>query len=195
MLVTCHTLTPIFNNHGLLIGGRPISCSTWCNSNVGTIDDLYRDTGLRTFQDIRNRYNLTANSFFFYLQLRSSLQAHGSPGLHPLPIHPLYKLLTTQIRKRGTVSALYRFFLEASYTELPLDRIWRYDCPNLDSDFDWSQVWANIREASRNPDRQQIHFNYVHRAYLTPRKLVFYEGLWHFFAYDVELSSSLTVLD
>ena len=45
------------------------------------------------------------------------------------------------------------------------------DCPNLDSDFDWSQVWTNIREASRNPDHQQIHFNYVHRTYLTPRKL------------------------
>ena len=41
----------------------------------------------------------------------------------------------------------------------------------MDSDFDWSQVWANIREALRNPDYEQIHFNCVHRTHLTPRKL------------------------
>ena len=67
-----HTLTPIFNNHGLLIGGRPISCPTLRNSNIRIFADLYSDTGLRNFQDFRDRYNLPANSFFFYLQLRSS---------------------------------------------------------------------------------------------------------------------------
>lgn len=59
-----YTLTPIFTNHGLLIGGRPISCSTWSNSNIRTFDEVYSDTGLSTFQDIRDRYNLPANSFF-----------------------------------------------------------------------------------------------------------------------------------
>ena len=83
-----------------------------------------------------------------------------------------YKLLATRIKKSGIVSVLHHFFLDASYYELPLDRIWRYDCPNLGSDFDWSQVWANIRQTSCNPDHQQIHYiNYVHRTYLTPLKL------------------------
>ena len=32
-------------------------------------------------------------------------------------------------------------------------------------------VWCNIQLTSRNPDHQQIHLNFVHRTYLTPRRL------------------------
>jgi len=37
--------------------------------------------------------------------------------------------------------------------------------------FDWDKVWISMSLASRNPAHQQIHFNFVHRVYLTPRKL------------------------
>ena len=43
--------------------------------------------------------------------------------------------------------------------------------PGLELDFDWSRVWNNVKLASRNPDHQQIHYNFVHRTYLTPRRL------------------------
>ncbi len=62
-----HTLTPIFNNMGLLIAGRPISCSAWSSCNVHTLGDIYNDSGLNSFQDIRDTYNLPASSFFFLL--------------------------------------------------------------------------------------------------------------------------------
>ena len=71
------------------------------------------------------------------------------------------------------VSTLYLYMLEASYKLLPVDRVWRGDVPGLDQDFDWEKVWANIKLASRNPDHQQIHHNFVRRTYLTPRKLHF----------------------
>lgn len=41
----------------------------------------------------------------------------------------------------------------------------------------WSQIltgmWfgANVRQSSRCPDHQQIHLNFIHRIYVTPRKL------------------------
>ena len=88
-----------------------------------------------------------------------------------LPTHPMYKLFTVLGKNKGMVSKLYTFFLESSYVDLSLGRVWRSDCPDLDPDFDWREVWLNIKEASRNPDHQQIHFNYAHRTYLTPRKL------------------------
>lgn len=36
------------------------------------------------------------HTFVFYLQLRSSLQAHGAPVRQALPIHPLHKWLVTR---------------------------------------------------------------------------------------------------
>lgn len=143
----------------------------WSNSSIHHLSDIYDNRGLCSFQEIKSAFNLPGSSFFFYLQLRSALKAHGVPWQQPIPVHPLYKLLTVQGKNRGMVSTLYNFFLEASYDNLQLDRVWRRDCPVLDTDFSWEGVWSSIKEASRNPDHQQIHFNYVHRTYLTPRKL------------------------
>lgn len=101
--------------------------------------------------------DLPGFSFFFYFQLRSALKAQCPMAT---TIRPLYTLFTLQGKNRGRVSTLYRIFLEASYQDLPLDRVWRLDCPDLDLDFDWGDVWLNIKEASHNPNHQQIHYNY-----------------------------------
>merc|ERR1712131_23841 len=89
----------------------------------------------------------------------------------PLPIHPLYELITTKKETDGMVSLLYNSFVVASYKPLQLDRIWREDIPFLEHDINWENIWSNIKLSSRNPDHQQIHLNFVHRTYLTPRKL------------------------
>lgn len=173
--VSCkwHKQSPIFNNKGLTIGGRPIPPSHWSRSAIRHLEDIYNDSGLCSFQDIANSFNLPASSFFFYLPLRSALKAYGVPWQQPLLVHPLYKLIIAHGNNRGLVSILYNFILEASYlyAKLPLDRLRRRDCPSLDPEFTWEDVWVNIKEASHNPDHQQIHFNFVHRTYLTPRKL------------------------
>lgn len=67
-------------------------------------------------------------------------------------------------------SKLYSF-LQKHPVSLPIKRIWSRDCPDLAQNFDWDAVWSSIKEASRNPDHQQIHFNFLHRTYLTPIKL------------------------
>lgn len=66
---------------------------------------------------------------------------------------------------------LYKFILESSYPDLPLDRLSGQDCPTLNPEFDLQVIWDSIKEASHNPNYQQIHFNFIHRAYLTPCKL------------------------
>jgi len=69
------------------------------------------------------------------------------------------------------VSKLYHFLQVTDLVSLPVERIWRRDCPDLAQDLDWDVMWSSIHETSRNPDHQQIHFNFLHRTYLTPVKL------------------------
>ena len=154
-----------------MIGKRPITFPTWEEHGVRLLGDIYDRNGLCCFQEIRNNNNLSGASFFFYLQLRASLRAHGVPWGQPLPIHPLYELITTKKETDGMVSLLYNSFVVASYKPLQLDRIWREDIPVLEHDINWENIWSNIKLSSRNPDHQQIHLNFVHRTYLTPRKL------------------------
>ncbi len=168
-----HTLSPLFNNKGLLIGGRPISPSYWSNSDIHYLKDIYSDTALRSFQDIRNSFNLPGSSFFFCLQIRSALKAYGVPWQQPLAIHPFYRLIAIQSKTKGLVSSLYKHILKSSCPDLTLNSIWKKDYPALDPEFDWKAVWVSIKEASRNPDHQQIHFNFIHRTNLTPGKLYY----------------------
>lgn len=71
----------------------------------------------------------------------------------------------------GFVSRLYWFLLQHSYRPLALDTKWRRDVSDLKPTFYWDKVCINVSLASRNPDHQQIYYNFMHRLYLTPRKL------------------------
>jgi len=84
-----HTFSPIFNNKALLIGGRPICAPQWEQRSVHFLKDIYNDFGLLSFADIKDAFDLPGSTFFFYLQLRSALRAHGVPWQCPLPTHPL----------------------------------------------------------------------------------------------------------
>ena len=134
---------------------------------------MFDADGLRSFQNLCDIYNLPGNTFFFYLQLRASMRAHGVPWQTALAMHPFHRIIRDVVdsRSRGFVSTLYNFLLDFDYGPLPVNTVWRNDIPNLDPDFSWDTVWSNIRESSRNPDHQQIHLNFVHRTYLTPRRL------------------------
>ena len=137
-----HTFSPVFHNERLMIGSRPIVASPWSNSNIRYLGDIFSGSGLSSFQDLRVNFALPAFSFFFYLQLRHALSAHSISLQQALPVHPLYKLVTARTDSRGLVSELNSFFLESSYSDLVLDRLWRSDHPDLDPDFDWDQVWT-----------------------------------------------------
>ena len=149
----------------------PIRFPRWSSKGVHTLGDLFDENGLRSFQNLCDIFNLPGTSFFFYLQLRTAMMTYGVPWQTSLTMHPLHRLICDVNRSRGLVSILYAFFLDSSYGPLSVDTVWRSDIPNLDPDFCWDTVWSNIRSTSRNPDHQQIHLNFVHRTYLTPRKL------------------------
>lgn len=162
---------PLFNNDKLLIGGHPIHFPHWEEKGISTLGDVYGEERLLSFQDLCTKYDIPRTSFFFYLQLRSTLKANGVSLQAPLTTHPLHKVLSPVRGTSGFVSRLYWVLLQHSYRPLALDVIWRTDVPDLDPMFDWDKVWINLGLASRNPDHQQIHHNFIHRVYQTPRKL------------------------
>lgn len=163
--------SPIFNNDNLLIGGQPVYFPDWERNNICFLGDIYGETGLRSFEDICIIFDIPRSSFFFYLQLRSSLKDSGVPLFNPLTPHPIFQFFHAAGGTRGLVSRLYTFFLQHSYRPLILDSLWRKDISDLNPTLEWDKIWANVGLASRNPDHQQIHYNYIHRTYLTPRKL------------------------
>lgn len=100
------------------------------------------------------------------------MKVYGVPWNTPLSTHPLHSILDKKGRKRGLVSQLYTLFQTTSYKALPIIHVWTEDLKHYIGEvpLDWEKIWSSIVIASKNPDHQQIHFNYIHRTYLTPRK-------------------------
>ncbi len=152
-----HKHSPIFSNFALLIGNAPVSFPQWKDKEVHILTYLYDDNGLRAFNDLQAEYGLPAKSFFSYLQLRSSLKAYGVPWGVPLLTHPLHKLLASQQQTRGMVSKLYKF-ISAPCTLL-VESVWCRDISSMgEEEICWDRVGENLRDTSKNPDHQLIHF-------------------------------------
>lgn len=100
------------------------------------------------------------------------MKAYGVPWNSPHTTHPFHSILYNIKRKRGLVSRIYSLFRDASYNSLPITRVWSGDLEHYagGDSLDWDEIWSSVIFASKNPDHQQIHFNYLHRTYLTPRK-------------------------
>lgn len=94
---------------------------------------------------------------------------HGT--LHS-PLIRCTRFCMTNVGKGVFVSQLYALFQDASYTFLPIIHVWSQELKHyINNDpVDWDNVWASIVFASKNPEHQQIHFNCIHRTYLTPQK-------------------------
>ncbi len=152
-----HNLSPIFNNFSLLTGNIPFSFPHWKNRGVYVLKDLYGDSGLRAFNDLKAEYDLPGSSYFFYLQLRSVMQAYGVPWGSGLPTHPLNILFFSVGSTRGIVSKVYKFISEP-HKSLPVEAAWRRDISAIkEEEICWDTEWVNVCGTSKNRDHQLIH--------------------------------------
>ena len=178
---TCkwHRNSPLFHNYSLLTGGVPFSSPDWSSRGIHVLADVYNENGLRDFNDLRLSYQLPGSSLFLYFQLRSSMKAYGVPWNSPPTAHPLHSILYNKGRKRGLVSRIYSLIRDASYKILPIVHVWSNEMKHYigGDSLNWEKIWSSIVFASKNPNHQQIHFNYIHRTYLTPRRNFFMKRL------------------
>lgn len=98
------------------------------------------------------------------------MRTYGVPWGQPLDVHELHTIVDVGARTRGLVSKLYKRLVESSCKPLAIHQIWERDLDFSDGVIDWMRVWDNLEATSKNPNHRLIHFNLIHRLYLTPRK-------------------------
>ena len=170
-----HQHSPIFNNFHLLSGNSPFSFPQWSRKGINILADIFNDQGLRSFQDIREQYDIPGTSFFLYLQLRSSMRAYGVPWRAQLQLHPLHKIIGSK-PLNCSASIIYTFLLRSSYKKLGISTVWSKDIQTNVEEFLENQAWDIISISSKNPNHQLINWKIVHRLYFTPSKR-FHMGL------------------
>ncbi len=165
-----HRHLPIFHNNNLLSGSTPFHCPQWTHNKVNTLGDIYDDSVLKSFQNLKTQYNLPGTSFFMHLRIRLALRAYGVPWNSQLPVQPLRKLILSSEESPSSASVIYLFLLEQSYKPLSITTIWAKDL-NEDVHVLFSdQEWGMFKLPSKNPNHQMINWKLLHRVYFTPMK-------------------------
>ena len=168
--VKWHTHTPIFKNLSLCIERKPLVFPAWSSCGIHTFSDIFNSEGLRSFEDLKNTYGIPTTYFFFYLQLRAVIQAHGVPWRNALPAHPLFKCITNIPKCEGFVSHVYKKLRESTCPPMGVPTVWNVDLKNWQQPVNWKRVWESVSLSSRNYNYQMLNFKFIHRFYLTPRK-------------------------
>lgn len=165
-----HTHSPLFNNFNLTTGGAPFKLPQWSTKGINILMDVWEENGMRSFDDICSLYNVAKSSFFFYLRLRLAMRTYGVPWGEKLATHPLYSLLNVRGKTKGLTSKIYAL-LNSGCKSLNIGYIWSRDLDITEKDICWTMVWNNLDHVSKNPNHKLIHFKFLHRMYLTPRRL------------------------
>ncbi|MGH0159354.1 UNVERIFIED_CONTAM: hypothetical protein FKN15_038709 [Acipenser sinensis] len=84
-----NSCSPIWNNPLLMTRWQPFKYAAWSSKGIFTLNDIFNDKGLRSFQDLKDTYSLPGSSYFIYLRLRSAVHACGIPLDAVLPSHPI----------------------------------------------------------------------------------------------------------
>ena len=73
-----HRNTTVHNMH-LMSGNKPFVFKEWSESGIFTLDLLFNEKGLLSFEELQASFDVPKTSFYFYLCLRLALKCYGAP--------------------------------------------------------------------------------------------------------------------
>lgn len=127
--------SPIWNNYHLQSGGKPFIYKLWSDQGISVLGDIFDNQGLRSFQDLKEGYNLPGHSYFLYLRLRSAMRAYGVPWNCNLDNHPLRDCVNFS-QSRGSISCIYNKLLNYDSVALPIITIWEKELSSYQLNWD-----------------------------------------------------------
>lgn len=127
------------------------------------------DVGFRSFDEIKDKYNLSNSEFWRYLQMRHCILSNK---------HIQHSLTEIQVisRKIGEKNrGASKFFELIRSTQVPkldgLKTCWEKDLAQMIPENNWKKLYASWHCYSREAQSQLICYKILNRSYWTPSKL------------------------
>lgn len=139
---------------------------------IKTFGDLYENNILKSFEQLKDTFNLPAAHFFKYLQVRHFICSQQ--GGHPTPLEsPVTDTILKGIqRPKGMVSIIYSRILDLLANKTLKSRAkWEQDLGFTFKDCDWEALCSAAQNFSHNSRHRLLQVNLIHRVYFTPERL------------------------
>lgn len=164
--------TPICENHSFIPRLNDIVFSTWKQKGVCNIKDLYIDGNFATFARLQATYNITASSFFRYLQIRDYVRKY-IPNFEILNKHETLEAMNKlDPTTRGAVSFFYQILHnKVQQSTEGLRKAWAGELNVELTDEVWDECLRSINGCSVNVRHNLIQFKMHHRHHYSQEKL------------------------
>lgn len=167
-----HSNTPFHTNPALPPVLRDGLTKRWHSMGIKTFGDLYDDNILKSFEQLKDSFNIPAMHFFKYLQVRHFICSQQ--GGHPTPLEsPVTDNILKGIQcPKGMVSVIYSRILDLLTNKTLKSRSkWEQDLDFTFKDCDWEALCSSAQRFSYNSRHRLLQFNLIHRIYFTPERL------------------------
>ncbi len=160
----------LWKNPLLRIEGKPF----WHNRGVHSIGCLYQRNILKSFETLKEQFNLQRNDWWRYFQLRDCLfkilKLESEPPLQ------LQSDIDKQIKKHSvlpqTASSIYNYLIDKySVNTGGLKAVWERDLGLAFNDDDWNTLVEQMLLPMRDTRSKLIQYKIFNRIYFTPAKL------------------------
>lgn len=168
--------TPLWGNPDLSNHIADPILRGWKDRNIRTVADLYNNDTFTDFQQLKEKFKLSGQSFFKFLQIRDWVK-EKSKGLFPeIPKEtPLETHLCTKPWKsiKGIASSIYTIINEKlpDYNKMSIKRKWETDLGHIYEEAEWYHLLEQAQTMLISTKHRQMQFNILHRIYYTPYRL------------------------
>lgn len=133
---------------------------------------FHKNWKLKTFQELREEFNLPNSDFLKYMQIQSILRSLKKEDKLHLELTELEKNLTTPSTIKGQISKLYNILNQENQTVFPiLLKIWETDLATKFDEDTWQNICDRVFFPFTSNKIKETNFKFIHKLYLTPIKM------------------------
>ncbi|XP_039473704.1 uncharacterized protein LOC120442039 [Oreochromis aureus] len=161
----------IWHNKKILIGKKPVRWEAWARTGINQVADLFGQTGMKSFAEIRREFNLDPREIWRFFQIRHCIKTILNNN--PDPPSSIQEMFAAPGINRIRASKFYGMFREAHSPNLGgLRQCWEKDLGIQILEDTWKQLVSSWYVCSPETQSQLIQYKLLHRNYWTPSKLV-----------------------
>ena len=162
----------LWNNPSLKIGGKSFYWREWRNKGINNIGCLYEGEILKSFDMLKNQFNLPKNDFWKYLQLRNCILKASKDGSRSAPQSDICNFVIKICGLPHAASFVYSYLITRTSTSTEgLKIVWERDLGVSFEDEEWNTLVEEMLHPMRDARSKLIQYKILNRVYLTPTRL------------------------
>ena len=165
--------TPIINNPAFPPGSSDPGFRQWSNKNIKSLSDLLSDDKLMSFEQLTNKYKLSKQDFFRFLQIRHYITSSTTLIDHPV-ISAVERILFHQ-QFKVSLSSFYHVLNGFSAVGAQGVRdVWERELSVTIDEDKWDTIWSLAKKISICTRTRAIQLKILHRLHISPNRRHFF---------------------